>query len=129
MAKVLAVGGVFFRARDAEGLGDWYREWLGIPVSHPYGAAFPADAMPEGGMTVWAPFEQDTEYFGSRDQQFMFNFVVDDLEGALHQVQEGGAQLAGEIEDYEYGRFGWFIDPEGNRVELWQPRPASSDQS
>lgn len=125
MARVLGIGGIFFRARDPKSLGEWYHEWLRVPVCHPHGASFPPDAMPDGGLTVWAPFEQDTSYFEPAERQFMFNLVVDDLEEALEQVREGGAELAGEIEEYDYGRFGWFLDPEGNKVELWEPRPAS----
>lgn len=122
MGRVLGVGGVFFRARDAKLLGDWYEKWLGVPVSHPHGASFKPDSMPDGGLTVWAPFKDDTDYFDPSDRQFMFNLVVDDLDEALSQVQQGGAELVGEIEEYEYGRFGWFMDPEGNKVELWQPQ-------
>lgn len=125
MARVLGVGGVFFRARDPKLLGDWYHKWLGVPVSHPHGASFEPASMPNGGLTVWAPFPQDTAYFGPSDQQLMVNLVVDDLDVALTQVQEGGAELAGEVEEYDYGRFGWFIDPEGNKVELWQPASGS----
>jgi predicted enzyme related to lactoylglutathione lyase len=121
MARVLGVGGVFFRARDPRKLGDWYQEWLGVPVSHPHGASFEPGSMPDGGLTVWAPFQHDTSYFDPSDRQFMFNLVVDDLDEALSQVQQGGAELVGEIEEYDYGRFGWFLDPEGNKVELWQP--------
>ncbi len=126
MARVLGLGGIFFRARDPKALGEWYRERLGVPVAHPHGASFQPDEMPDGGLTVWAPFEHDTSYFEPADRQFMFNLVVDDLEEALDQVREGGAELVGEIEEYDYGRFGWFLDPEGNKVELWEPRPASA---
>lgn len=121
MAKALGVGGVFFRSRDPKALGDWYQQHLGVPVEHPYGATFLAAAMPPGGLTVWAPFKQDTEYFGPSGQAFMVNLVVDDLDGALAQVRAGGAEVDEKTEDHEYGRFGWFSDPDGNRVELWQP--------
>lgn len=121
MARVLGVGGVFFRSKDPKALGDWYREWLDLPVEHPYGAAFEPAAMPAGGRTVWAPFEADTSYFEPSDRPFMFNLVVDDLDAALAQVRDGGAEVVGEIEEYDYGRFGWFVDPEGNKVELWEP--------
>jgi predicted enzyme related to lactoylglutathione lyase len=77
--------------------------------------------MPPNGLTVWSPFPADTDYFSPSEKQFMFNLVVDDLEEALAQVQKGGASLVGKIEKYDYGRFGWFIDPDGNKVELWQP--------
>ena len=117
---VLGVGGAFFRARDPRGLGDWYGRWLGLPVSHPHGASLPSDLMPAGAFTVWAPFPEDTEYFDPGGRQFMFNFVVRDLEEALRRVREGGAEVVGAIEEYDYGRFGWFVDPEGNKVELWQ---------
>ncbi len=126
MARVLGVGGIFFRSKDPEALGRWYQQWLGVPVEHPYGASLKPADMPPAGLTVWAPFKHDTDYFDPSPKEFMFNLVVDDLDGALAQVQEGGAELAGEIEQYEYGRFGWFMDPEGNKVELWEPAGESS---
>lgn len=121
MAKVLGVGGIFFKSRSPGELGEWYRRHLGMPVEPPYGANLRPDAMPAGGFTVWCPFDRTTTYFEPSEAPFMINLVVDDLEAALKQVVEGGAELAGEIESYEYGRFGWFIDPEGNKVELWEP--------
>ena len=87
MAKVLTVGGVFFRARDPRALGEWYREWLGIEVEFPHGASFAPAAMPAGGFAVWSPFARDTEYFGPSGQSFMVNLVVDDLDGALARVE------------------------------------------
>lgn len=122
MARVLGVGGIFFRARNPRKLGDWYQEWLGVPVEHPHGAVFKSDTLPPGGFVVWTPFDQATTYFDPSDRQFMFNLIVDKLDEALLQVREGGARIVGEIEEYEFGRFGWFIDPEGNKVELWQPK-------
>ncbi len=121
MAKVLGVGGVFFKSKDPAALGDWYQKWLGVPVEPPYGANFKPSSMPEYGLTVWAPFKADTEYFVPSKSSFMINLVVDDLDGALAQVVEGGAELVGEVQEEAYGRFGWFLDPEGNKVELWQP--------
>ena len=121
MAKVLGVGGVFFKAEDPDSLGEWYKRWLGVPVDPPYGASFKSDHMPAGSFGVWAPFKQDTSYFEPSEKPFMVNLVVDDLDGALEQVREGGAQVIGTIEEMEYGRFGWFVDPEGNKVELWEP--------
>ena len=77
--------------------------------------------MPSGGLTVWAPFDRSTTYFDPSRKELMYNLVVDDLEGALAQVRAAGAELIGEIEEFEYGRFGWFLDPEGNKVELkWE---------
>ena len=120
MAKVLGIGGVFFRSADPEALGDWYKRWLGVPVEHPWGASFKPSDLPGKAFGVWAPFKQNTEYFAA-EKSFMFNLVVDDLDGALAQVREGGAEVVEEIEEMEYGRFGWFFDPEGNKVELWEP--------
>ena len=126
MAKVLGVGGIFFKAQDPKGLSAWYVEWLGFELDYNNSVSFKPDAMPSGGATVWGPFRADTDYFDPSDKPFMFNLVVDDLEGALAQVKEGGATIVGEIERYDYGSFGWFIDPEGNKVELWMPPAASS---
>jgi predicted enzyme related to lactoylglutathione lyase len=121
MARVLGIGGVFFRSDDPKTLADWYQRWLSVPISFPYGHAFTPDTMPAGGATVWSPFARATKYLDPAARDYMFNLVVDDLDGALAQVREGGAEVIGGIEEQEYGRFGWFMDPEGNKVELWQP--------
>jgi predicted enzyme related to lactoylglutathione lyase len=124
MAKVLGVGGIFFKAKDPKALSEWYKKWLGVPAKYPNGAFFKPDAMPAHAVTVWSAFDADTKYFEPSNSAFMINLVVDDLDGALKQVVEGGAKLAGKPESSEYGSFGWFIDPEGNKVELWQaPAP------
>jgi predicted enzyme related to lactoylglutathione lyase len=123
VAKALGIGGIFFKSPDAARLRDWYARWLGIPADE-YGAAFMPAAMPAEARTVWSPFAADTTYFAPSSSPFMINFVVDDLDGALAQVREGGAQVVGS-EDYDYGRFGWFVDPDGHKVELWQPKPAA----
>jgi predicted enzyme related to lactoylglutathione lyase len=123
MAKVLGVGGIFFKSKNPETLGAWYKQWLGVPAG-PYGAHFEPSAMPAGAVTVWNPFAVDTKKFAPSTKEFMLNLIVDDLDGALKQVVEGGAKLEGEPEKSEYGNFGWFIDPEGNKVELWQAPPA-----
>jgi len=122
MAKVLGVGGVFFKSRQQKELGRWYQRWLGVPLEEDWGgASFAPAGMPPGGMTIWSPFPSDTKYFDPPGREFMVNLVVDDLDGALAQVREGGAETVGGIEEMEYGRFGWFIDPDGNKVELWEP--------
>ena len=128
MAKVLGVGGVFFKSRDPEGLGSWYQKWLGIEIEPAFGGTcFFPEKLPQGAYTVWAPFSADTTYFDPASNPYMINFIVDDLREALRQVQQGGAKLEGEPEGSELGSFGWFIDPDGNKVELWQPKPASTD--
>lgn len=124
MAKVVGLGGVFFKAADQAALGAWYAEWLGVPVADYGGASFLPSAVPPGGYQVWSPFKGDTDYFEPSDRPFMVNLMVDDLEGCLARVSAGGAQVMEAREKGEYGDFGWFVDPEGNKVELWQP-PAS----
>ena len=121
MAKVLGLGGVFFKSADPEKLGHWYHKWLDLPVDHPYGASLKHERLAAGGYSVWTPFKQDTTYFAPSDQPFMINLIVDDLDGCLARVREGGAEVMPDVEDSEFGRFGWFLDPDGNKVELWQP--------
>jgi len=122
MAKALGVGGVFFKSEDPEKLGAWYQKWLGLPVEAPYGANFRPEDVPPGGMTVWAPFASSTTYFEPSTRDYMFNLMVDNLDEALAQVADGGAEIVGEIQEEDYGRFGWFVDPEGKKVELWEPK-------
>ena len=127
MAHVLGIGGIFFKSSDPKGLGEWYRKWLGFPVEHPWGAAFSPADLPPGSMGVWNPFDASTSYFEPSNRDFMVNLIVDDLDGALAQVTEGGATRVGEVEESEFGRFGWFVDPEDNKVELWQPPNPTED--
>jgi len=123
MAKVLGLGGVFFKSADPATLGAWYKQWLDVPVE-PWGAVLPHKELPSSAYGVWTPFAADTDYFAPSTSSFMVNFVVDDVDGCLARVLEGGAEVMDKIEDGEFGRFGWFLDPEGNKVELWRPPAA-----
>ncbi len=119
MERVIGIGGFFFRAADPPALARWYEANLGIPV-------FPATDewwMQQGGPTVFAPFEEETEHFGRADQQTMINFRVRDLDAIRAQLRAGGATVSDDIRQATYGRFCWATDPEGNRFELWQPSP------
>jgi len=120
MAKVLGVGGVFFKSPDPKRLYDWYAKWLGMEFEADWGIAYYPKSMPAKGYTVWSAFDVKTDYFAPSDNEFMFNLIVDNLEEALKQVKEGGAQVIGSIEKLEFGLFGWFVDPDGNKVELWE---------
>jgi predicted enzyme related to lactoylglutathione lyase len=121
MAKVLGVGGIFFKASDPKKLADWYASWLGVEIDPSFGgASFRPSGLPDKACTVWSPFKESSGYFDPSTRPFMINLIVDDLAGALQQVVMGGATLVGEPQNLEYGRFGWFMDPEGNKVELWQ---------
>ncbi|QNK82897.1 VOC family protein [Nakamurella sp. PAMC28650] len=116
MERVLGIGGHFVRAADPAALNAWYRDCLGL------GADENGEWRQEPGPTVFATFESDTDYFGSHLQQVMLNFRVRDLDAMLAQLRANGAEVISEPEDMEgVGRFGWVTDPEGNRVELWQP--------
>jgi predicted enzyme related to lactoylglutathione lyase len=116
MERVLGIGGYFLRAADPAALSAWYRDCLGLDADE-NGLWQQAD-----GPTVFAAFESETGYFGSPAQQTMLNFRVRDLEAMLAQLRDKGADVAEETQDMEgVGRFGWVTDPEGNRVELWQP--------
>jgi hypothetical protein len=101
-------------------LSGWYARWLGARVEEWGGVIFPPHEMPPGGVTVWSAFKETTDYFSPSGKDFMFNLVVDDLDAALAQVEEGGASVVGRAAEFN-GRFGWFVDPDGNKVELWEP--------
>jgi predicted enzyme related to lactoylglutathione lyase len=120
MERILGIGGVFFKARDPAALAAWYREHLGVPVEagQTYGPITTAGA---GEMTVWSVFPADTAHFGSGPSPLMVNYRVRDLDAMLAQLRAAGATVEERIESFEYGRFGWASDPEGNRFELWQP--------
>jgi predicted enzyme related to lactoylglutathione lyase len=122
MAKAVGVGGVFLKARDPEALSAWYAAHLGIPEQGGGSLAF--EGPESAGMTVFAHFPLDSTYFGDGAQQVMVNFRVDDLDGLLAKLADAGVRIDPKREDHEYGRFAWIWDPEGNRVELWQPPAA-----
>lgn len=127
--RVTGLGGFFFRSADPDLLREWYREHLGLPgpTEHDETVVFTwrhDGPSAEPGSTVWAPFGEDTDYFGRRENQWMINFRVRDLDAMLDQLRAAGAVVHDEIEEMEgFGRFGWFDDPEGNRIELWEPPP------
>lgn len=128
MASVLGVGGIFFKSDDPSALSRWYQQALNVPIEPEWGgASFSPSSMPEGAVTVFSPFKADTEYFNPSAARFMFNLVVDDLAEALKQVAHHGGQVVGDIQTESYGLFGWFMDPDGNKVELWQPGEFETD--
>ncbi|MGD0519930.1 MAG: VOC family protein [Terracidiphilus sp.] len=122
MAKAVGVGGVFLKARNPLALAAWYAAHLGIRPGEAGSLVF--DGPESAGMTVFAHFPLDSPYFGDPAQQAMVNFRVDDLDGLLAQLAAAGVRIDPKREDYAYGRFAWIWDPEGNRVELWQPPAA-----
>jgi predicted enzyme related to lactoylglutathione lyase len=119
MARAVGVGGIFLKARDPKALTAWYVKHLGIAEQKGGSLAF--DGPDSFGMTVFAHLPADTSYFGPSPQQAMVNFRVDDLDEILVQLAAAGVTIDPKREDYDYGRFAWIEDPEGNRIELWQP--------
>jgi len=126
MRRVTGIGGIFFQAKDPVALRDWYKRHLGIDVLEWGGAAFTwtdAAGQPAGGTTIWSIGPADGEGFGPGRSPFMINYRVDDLASLLQALRAEGCQVLDKTDDSEYGKFGWVIDPEGHKVELWQPPP------
>jgi predicted enzyme related to lactoylglutathione lyase len=125
MAKIIGIGGLFFKSNDPAALRDWYQRVLGIEFS-PWGGAFftpdLAAAQPGSG-TVFSPFDPQTDYFAPSDKGFMFNLMVDDLDGMLAQAAKEGVTPIKITPDEGMGKFAHIMDPEGHKIELWQPKP------
>ena len=113
---VTGIGGIFFRSKDNKALAQWYEQHFGINNVNNY-KPWPQEAGP----TVFAPFKEDTAYFGRPEQQFMLNFRVTDIDKFLEQLKAAGVKIDENRMDESYGRFAWVYDPEGNKIELWQP--------
>lgn len=122
MKRVTGIGGVFIKANDPAVLGGWYKRHLGIDVQDWGGTVFTwadSDGAPVGGTTVWSV--GDGANFAPSNAAFMVNYRVEDLVALLQALRDEGCQVLEETDDSEYGKFGWVIDLEGNKVELWQP--------
>jgi predicted enzyme related to lactoylglutathione lyase len=130
MARVTGIGGVFLRARDPKVLSAWYAQHLGIELNDWGGVSFRwTDEIPaQTGVTAWSLFPEDSTYFGPPAQQAMINYRVDDLDSLLDGLAKAGVSIDPHREDSDYGRFAWITDPEGNRLELWQPLKQPSDE-
>lgn len=124
MKRVTGIGGVFFKAKDPAVLAGWYRDHLGMKIEEWGGVVFPW-ASPENpggvGTTVWSPFQESTNYFEPSHASFMINYRVEDLHALLAVLREEGCEVDEKVDESEFGKFGWVMDPEGNRIELWQP--------
>jgi catechol 2,3-dioxygenase-like lactoylglutathione lyase family enzyme len=128
MRRVIGVGGIFFKASDPEKLNQWYRKHLGLEVEEWGGVSFQegagADLKPtRQSHLVWSPFEAETKYFEPSKKEFMINFRVHDLAAVLAALRSEGVEVDEKVEESEFGKFGWIMDPEGTRIELWEPPP------
>ena len=126
MNRVTGIGGIFFKARDPVALRGWYRKHLGIEVQDWGGAAFAwtdEAGNPTAGSTIWSISSSDGDYFAPSRSSFMINYRVADLAALLEMLRREGCDVVDETDSSEFGKFGWVIDPEGNKVELWEPPP------
>ena len=124
MRRVTGIGGIFMSAKDPKALCDWYKKHLGIDVQDWGGAAFTwtdSEGNPTKGSTIWSVGPADGKHFAPSKSTFMVNYRVEDLAALLKALREEGCNVLEKTDDSEYGKFGWVMDPEGNKVELWQP--------
>lgn len=123
MKRVTGIGGIFFKCKDPEKTKEWYRKHLGIKSGR-HGGTFEwrhSEDASKKGFTAWGPFSRDTDYFEPGEKEFMYNYRVVDLEKLLEVLKKEGVEVVGEIEEYDYGKFGWIMDPDGQKIELWEP--------
>jgi predicted enzyme related to lactoylglutathione lyase len=126
MKRVTGIGGIFFQARDPVALRAWYKTHLGIDVQDWGGAALrwaDAEGQPVAGTTIWSVADAGSDVFAPSKSSFMVNYRVADLHALVEELRKEGCNVLDKTEDSEYGKFGWVIDPEGNKVELWEPPP------
>ncbi len=125
MPRITGIGGVFLKTRtDSKTLAAWYRDHLGLELEEWGGAVlkWPDDPADDGGLTVWNLADRGSEWFSPSESSFMINYRVDDLDGMLAQLAEAGVEAVAGPESHENGRFAWIMDPDGNKVELWEPK-------
>lgn len=122
MAKIKGIGGIFFKSENPETLKEWYKKFLGLNTDE-YGAGFRWHLIgsDKKEFTQWSPFPRDTDYFTPSIKDFMINYIVDDLEQMVTELKESGLTPLDEVAVYEYGKFIHLVDPEGNKIELWEP--------
>jgi len=120
MERVIGVGGIFFKSQNPAKLKAWYREHLGFPTDEHGETMFALQGDP-GPFLIWSPFPADTKYFAPSNAPFMINFRVKDLKAMLAQLRAAGAAVDDKVQEESDGKFGWVMDPEGNRIELWEP--------
>ena len=119
--RVTGIGGLFFKSNDPKASKEWYRKHLGLNTDE-YGCTFWwKDKNGNDCSTQWSPFSADTEYFKPSEKAFMFNYRVDDLHALMKILKAEGVTIVGDIQEFEYGKFGWILDNEGNKIELWEP--------
>lgn len=125
MKRVTGIGGIFFKTDDPKKIKEWYKKHLGFNTTE-WGCSFlwkevGKENAESPARTEWSPFKNDTDYFEPSKKPFMFNYRVENLVELLKVLREEGVTVVGEMQEYSYGKFGWILDPEGNKIELWEP--------
>ena len=124
MKKVTGIGGIFFKCQDPNKMKEWYNTHLGLEAGQ-YGMSFEwrdADEPEKKGLTQWNTFSETTKYFEPSTKDFMINYRVEDLEALVEELKKEGVTIVDNIESYDYGKFVHIIDPEGNKIQLWEPK-------
>lgn len=134
MAGVIGFGGLFFKSNDVTALRKWYQDMLGITINDYGGAAFmhqqSAEKFGAGAMTIWSPFKAESEYFAPSKLDYMMNLMVEDMESFVAEIKAKGVEMIAstetgkEIDSESYGKFAWIMDPDGRKIELWEPGEA-----
>ncbi|MDQ3141817.1 MAG: VOC family protein [Bacteroidota bacterium] len=122
MKRVTSLGGVFFKCKNPDEIKSWYSTHLGIEMDA-YGTSFEwthSEDSAKKGFTAWSPFKDSTDYFLPSEKEFMINFRVENMEWLLEELKKEGIQIIGEVQVFEYGKFAHIMDPEGNKIELWE---------
>ncbi len=120
--RVTGIGGLFFKSDDPGKTKDWYKKHLGFNTDD-WGCTFWwKDTDGNKASTQWSPFPKDTKYFAPSKKEFMFNYRVENLVELLKVLEEEGVTIVGKMEEYDYGKFGWILDGDGNKIELWEPK-------
>jgi predicted enzyme related to lactoylglutathione lyase len=130
MKKVTGIGGIFFKCKDPDGMKDWYAKHLGLQTDQ-YGTSFEwrqADEGSQKGFTQWSPFKEHTTHFDPSEKAFMVNYRVHNLEALLQELEKEGVTIVDAMESYPYGKFVHILDPEGNKIELWEPNDEEYDK-
>ena len=131
MAKITGIGGVFFKTKsDHKALAAWYEQNLGLPLQSWGGAIlrWPDDGGEDRGLTVWHVAQKDSKWFSPSESSFMINYRVDNLDELLEQLRKNDVKIVGGPEDHDNGRFAWIMDPDDNKLELWQPKDAHKEK-
>jgi len=123
MKRVTGIGGIFFKSKNPAKIQQWYQKHLGIGPARSGAIMFEwiSKASGKAGCTVWSPFDRKTKYFRPSSKEFMFNYRVRNLPALLKQLRRERVRIVGTMQEYDFGKFGWIMDPEGNKIELWEP--------